>query len=96
MGFQERWAEYRQKNNIISGAFRTTYAQSLDFWHMGDDYNSLPVLSQQFIEETPDFLDRTLVVNHTVEDQYLMDAEVSIMATRPMSLHSVPGLVDHF
>lgn len=96
LGFQERWAEYRQKNNVISGAFRTTYAQSLDFWHMGDDYNSLPVLSQQFIEETPDFLDRTLVVNHTLEDQYLMDAEVTIMATRPMSLHSVPGLVDHF
>ena len=95
-GFQERWAELRQKNNLITGAFRTTYAQSLDFWHYGDDYSSLPVLSQNFIEETPDFLDRTLAVAHTTEDQYLMDAEVSIMATRPMPLHSVPGLVDHF
>lgn len=95
-GFQERWAEYRQKNNMLSGAMRTTYATSLDFWHMGDDYSALPVLSQQFIEETPNFLDRTLAVAHTVEDQYLMDGVVNITATRPMSLHSIPGLVDHF
>lgn len=96
-GYQEHWAEYRYLPNIITGAFRTTYTQgSLDVWHFGDDYNSLPVLSQNWIEETATNMDRTLAVTSAVEDQFLMDAEISILATRPMPLYSVPGLVDHY
>lgn len=95
-GFQERWAEYRYKPNLITGAFRTTYATSLDSWHYGDDYSSLPGLAQNWIEETKDYLDRTLAVTSAVEDQYLCDFLVSIKATRPMPVYSVPGLVDHF
>lgn len=95
-GFQERWAEYRYKPNIVTGAFRTTYAQSLDSWHYADDYASLPGLAQNWIEETPTYLDRTLAVTSAVEDQYLCDFLVSIKATRPMPTYSVPGLLDHF
>lgn len=95
-GYQEHWAEYRYLPNIITGAFRTTYAQSLDMWHFGDDYASLPVLSQNWIEETTANMDRTLAVTSAVEDQFLMDAEISILAVRPLPLWSVPGLVDHY
>ena len=95
-GFQERWAEYRYKPNLITGAFRTTYAQSLDSWHYGDNYGSLPGLSQNWIQETKDYLDRTLAVTSAVEDQYLCDFLVEIKATRPMPVYSVPGLIDHY
>lgn len=95
-GFQERWAEYKYKPNLNTGAFRTTYAQSLDSWHYGDSYATLPGLNQAWIEETKDYLDRTLAVTSSVEDQYLADILVDIQATRPMPLYSIPGLVDHY
>lgn len=95
-GFQERWAELRYKPNIVTGAFRSNYAQSLDSWHYADDYADMPGLNQTWIEETKDYLDRTLAVTSKVEDQYLMDSLVSIKATRPMPMYSVPGLMDHF
>lgn len=95
-GFQERWAEYRTKMNLNTGAFRTTYAQSLDTWHYGDHYLNLPGLNENWINETKEYLDRTLAVTSALEDQYLMDSIVHIKATRPMPMYSVPGLIDHF
>lgn len=95
-GYQERWAEMRYLPNIITGAFHTTYAQSLDFWHYGTNIGSLPVLSQQWIEETTANIDRTLAVTSEVEDQFLADIQIEINAVRPMPVHSIPGLIDHF
>lgn len=95
-GYQEAWAEYRTKINRVSSAFRTTYAQTLDFWHLADNYSSMPVLSQDWLEESPIYLDRTLAVTSQVEDQFLADILVTGTALRPMSIFSVPGLLDHF
>lgn len=95
-GYQEAWAEYRMKINRVSGAFRTTYAQTLDVWHLADNYSSMPVLSQNWLEEIPDYLDRTLAVPSTTEDQFLADILVTGTAVRPMSMYSIPGLLDHY
>lgn len=95
-GFQERWAEYRTKMNLNTSSFRTTYNLSLDSWHYGDHYLNQPGLNESWINETKDYLDRTLAVTSAVEDQYLMDSIVHIKATRNMPLYSVPGLLDHF
>ena len=95
-GYQEAWYEYRTKVNRVSSAFRTTYATSLDVWHLADNYASLPVLNQSWLEETPIYLDRTLAVPSTVEDQFLADILVTGTAIRPMPMFSVPGLLDHF
>lgn len=95
-GYQERWAEMRYLPNIITGAFHTTYAQSLDFWHYGVNIGSLPVLGQEWIEETTANIDRTLAVTSEVEDQFLADIQIQINAVRPMPVHSIPGLIDHF
>lgn len=95
-GFQERWAEYRYLPDLVTGAFRPDYAQSLDIWLYTDDYENTPVLSQEWIEETPDYMDRTLAVNHTVEDQFIANFMFKIDATRPLPLYSIPGLIDHY
>lgn len=95
-GFQERWAELKYKPALNTGAFRTTYPTSLDKWHYGDNYLNLPGLNQTWIEETKEYLDRTLAVTSVLEDQYLMDSIIDIKATRPMPLYSIPGLLDHF
>lgn len=93
-GYQERWAEYRYLPNIISGEMRPDYAQSLDVWHYGDDYSSVPVLSKSWLEEPTTYVARTLAVQN--QDQILADFNTQIIATRPMPTYSVPGLVDHF
>lgn len=95
-GFQEAWAPYRYLPDLVTGAFRPNYDQSLDFWLYTDDYSALPVLSQNWIEEPVSNMDRTLAVESTTEDQFLVNLQFTINATRPMPLYSVPGLIDHF
>ena len=95
-GFQEAWAPYRYLPDLVTGAFRPQYTQSLDFWLYVDDYDSLPVLSQNWIEEPVSNMDRTLAVESTTEDQFIANIQFTVNATRPMPLYSVPGLIDHF
>lgn len=96
-GYQERWAEMKYERAINSGAFHTTYAQSLKYWHYGDQYNSLPVLSGQWsISAAKQNIDRTLAVTSEVEDQYIMDCLLDITSVRPICAWGVPGLLDHY
>ena len=50
LGYQERWAEYRYAQSFITGALRSSYATSLDAWHLSQDFGSRPTLNQSFIE----------------------------------------------
>lgn len=95
-GYQERYAELRYLPNINAGEFDPDYATSLDYWHYGDDYNALPVLSQQWIEEPVTNFDRTIHVTSAVADQIIMDSRIEVTATKGLGLWSVPGLLDHF
>lgn len=95
-GYKEAWAEYKYLPNRISGEFLSTYGQSLDAWHYGDDYASLPVLSQEWIEEPVEFVDRTLLVQSTNSNQFIADFEVQQTVTAPMPFHCTPGMIDHF
>ena len=95
-GYKEAWAEYKFKNSVICGELNSEYATSLDAWHYGDDYNSLPVLSQNWIEEPSTFVDRTLLVQSNVHDQFTADIFVEQTITAPMPIHCNPGLIDHF
>lgn len=95
-GYQEAWAEYRYKPNYITGQMRSTYAQSLDFWHFGDVYESAPTLSEDWIREDKANVDRTLAVSSEVANQIFGDIFVKCTATRPLPLYSIPGLIDHF
>lgn len=95
-GYQERWAEYRYKPNRISGEFRSTYDRPLDSWHYGDLYEDAPVLSTEFLQETAQYIDRTLTVTSTLQNQFIADFYMAITAVRPMPIYSVPGLLDHF
>ena len=52
-GYQERYAEYRYKPSMITGKFRSQDPQTLDIWHLAQDFSSLPVLNDEFIEENP-------------------------------------------
>ena len=92
-GYQERYAEYRYKPSMVTGQFRSNYAQSLDNWHLAQDFGALPALNASFIEENPP-IDRVVAV--TTEPDILLDAYFDLKCARPMPTYSVPGLIDHF
>jgi len=92
-GYQERFAEYRYKPSLITGEFRSNFAQSLDTWHLSQDFSSLPALNSSFIEENPP-VDRVIAV--TSEPHLIFDSFMSLQCARPMPVYSVPGLIDHF
>nr|WNN13368.1 MAG: major capsid protein [Microviridae sp.] len=94
-GYQEAWSDYRYKPNRVTGEMRSAYQQSLDVWHLADDYNSLPSLSDSWIREDKNTVDRVLAVKSTVSNQLFADIFVQNRATRPMPMYSIPGLIDH-
>lgn len=91
-GYQERYAEYRYKPSVITSQFRSNYAQSLDIWHVAQDFGSLPALNAQFIVENPP-IDR--VVATPDEPHLKLDGFFKLNCARPMPVYSVPGLIDH-
>ena len=92
-GYQEAWATERYFPDIVTGEFRSNYAQSLDVWHYADDYSGLPSLGDVWIDEPEENVARTLAVQE--QDQFIGDFYFGCIYTRPMPLWSVPGLIDH-
>ncbi|QXP44294.1 MAG: major capsid protein [Arizlama microvirus] len=92
-GYQERFAEYRYKPSQITGLFRSQAAQSLDAWHLSQDFTTAPVLNSTFIEENPP-VDRIIAVPD--EPHFLFDSYFRLRCARPMPVYGVPGLIDHF
>lgn len=91
-GYQEAWAEYRYVPDRVSAEMRSDYPQSLDVWHLADDYEALPKLSSDWIQENATTVNRVLAVSDNLSAQIFMDIYLKIEATRPMPMYSVPGL----
>lgn len=94
-GYQEAWADYRFKPNHVTGEMRSASPQSLDVWHLADDYDKLPSLSDEWIREDKTTVDRVIAVTSQITHQLFADIYVHCRSTRPMPVYSVPGLVDH-
>lgn len=92
-GYQEAWADYRYRTNMVTSEMRSTYAQSLDAWHYADHYTSLPTLSSEWIKEGSENIARTLAVEDTNQNyQFICNFYFDQTWTRPMPIYSVPGL----
>lgn len=92
-GYQERYAEYRYKPSIIAGQFRSNFAQTLDSWHLAQNFASLPTLNSTFIQETPP-VGRVIAVPS--QPEFLLDCHFNYICARPMPVYGVPGMIDHF
>lgn len=88
-GYQERYEELRRSYDEIAGQFRTTLAH----WHQGRIFASLPTLSKQFIECTPD--KRVFAVTSPTEDECLLQINHHLVGIRPVPKFGSPGLIDH-
>lgn len=92
-GYQERYAEYRYHPSEICGHFRSTYTKPLDVWHLSQKFDSLPTLSDQFIQDKPP-IERVVAVKNY--PHFLIDIGFKYHTTRAMPMYGIPGLVDHF
>lgn len=91
-GYQEAFADYRYHPNIVTSEMRSAYPQSLDVWHLSDDYSKLPSLSPAWIQEDKSNLDRCLAVTSAVSNQIFCDVYIKNTAVRCMPMFSIPGL----
>jgi len=94
-GYREAWSELRSVPNTISGEMRSGATNSLDIWHFADNYSSAPILSQSFTEETPAYVDRTLSVPSSSQDNFILNFYFDMSAVRKMPVYSMPSLIDH-
>ena len=90
LGFKEPWAELHYMPSYVSGEFHSDADQSLDVWTLADYYDSAPVMSQEFIEETDVFLKRALAEQKY--NQFRADFLLETTMVRPMPVHCTPGL----
>lgn len=94
-GYQERYAEYRYHPSEIRGQFRSNYAQSLDVWHLAQEFGNLPALNSTFIQSnTP--IDRALVVTDPNYPDLLCDYWFDLKHARPIMAYGVPATLGRF
>lgn len=92
-GYQERWAEYRTKLSRVVGNFNPDVSGSLSFWHLAEDFSTLPALNTSFIN------DRTPMARITTvdtEEDFVMDLWFDYKCARPIPVRSVPSLIGRF
>ncbi len=91
-GYQEAWADYRYKPSYVTGEMRSNINTSLDAWHYADNYNALPRLSAEWIQEGTQNIDRTIAVTSNVSHQFLCDFYFAEDWYREMPIYSIPGI----
>lgn len=105
-GFQEPWYEYRQPVDRITGYLRPTgqsvvsaegLYKDISAYTFGDYYDSTPVLSNAFLMEPSENITKVCTdYNDNMKSFVFMgDFKFNLTMTRPMSVYSVPGLIDH-
>lgn len=92
LGFTPAWQEYRVKQNMITGQFRSKSGLPLDSWHYANDFKSHPTLPS-LVTETLDNVDRTLGIKSSVVHQFIARFEIGNTTTREMPVHSIPRIV---
>lgn len=93
-GYQERYAEYRYSPSQIRGQFRSTFAETLDVWHLAEEFGTLPALNSTFIQSsTP--IERSLVVTEGYP-HLLCDYWFDYKHARPIMTYGVPATLGRF
>jgi hypothetical protein len=87
--YQERYAELKYKPSYVTGRFRSNATQSLDPWHLTEEFTDAePHYNAAFIEQnTP--IDRVIAVN--TEPHLILECNFNLQCARPMFMYSIPG-----
>lgn len=85
-GYVPRYAEYKYIPSSVHGDFKT----NLDFWHMGREFDSTPLLNDSFVQMSASEVSRVYAVTDVQYDHLWCMLYHNIKATRPMPKFGVP------
>lgn len=85
-GYIPRYAEYKFESNRVAGEFRT----NLDYWHMGRQFASTPVLNASFIECDP--TNRIFAVTSPTVDKLYCQILNKVNVNRKLSKYGEPSM----
>lgn len=89
-GYQERYRDQREGLNKITGKMRSGVPESLDVWHLAENFANLPKLNNTFIQSnTP--VNRVLAAPD--QPDIVLDVWFNIKATRPLPVTGNPSLL---
>jgi hypothetical protein len=90
-GFNERYYYMRYAESYVTDQYRSEHPQSLDSWHLAQEFATLPTLNSDFItEDAP--IER--IVATTEEPDFNGEIRFGYQCTRPMPVRSIPSLMD--
>ena len=93
-GYIERHGDYRFRPSEVRGFFRSNAPQTLDVWHLAQEFTTPPALNAQFItSNTP--IERSLAVTEGYPD-LLVDYWFDYQHARPMVAYPVPASLGRF
>lgn len=90
-GYQDRYNEFRHIPSSVHGQFRK--GQSLSYWTLAREFDSLPTLSSEFVQANPS--KRIFAVTDQDVDSLELESLHNIKAIRPIPKFGNPGLIDH-
>lgn len=91
--YQEAWADYRYDPDKVTGLLRPCVANGLPTFSFSDNFTSVPTLNG-FMHETRGNVVRTFALQNQPAD-FICDFFFMGKKVRPMSVRSIPGLIDH-
>ena len=94
-GYQEAWYHLRHHQNEVTSEMRPGVPNTLASWHLADYYTEPPTLSDAWIREDKNLVDRCLAVGSSVANQVFFDIWFDEFITRALPMYSIPGLIDH-
>ena len=93
-GYQEAWADYRYDPDKVTGLLRPNLGSNgLPTFTFADNFTSVPTLNG-FMHESRSNVTRTMALTGAAAD-FLCDFYFFGKKARPMSVRSIPGLIDH-
>ena len=99
LSFLPPWSEYKSEENQLTGMFNPYYSTNdgdtenwLKEWTYGNKFANLPMMGEEFLEQGPENVDRTITVQSIMGDQFLLDCQFLITKWSEVPDFRVVGL----
>lgn len=90
-GYNEAWVHYRTHLSMITGSVSpNANDNSFASWTYAESLSSAPALTDNYLEQSADVVDKTLVAD--TDDQFLIQIYYTNKTVRILPVNSIPGL----
>lgn len=86
------WQEYRFELDRVTGLMAPNAPENLAYYNYADLYENVPNAGEEWINESPVYLDRTLVVQSNTTPQFMADFAIDIERINTVPNYVLPGI----